>query len=386
MASSYAGIGVSTTRARRTRRAAFGIVAQQGSTPRHLLTDPYRHVVFPNNIRDVRLARGQLKLLSFSARMPEIAYIRLSKIERGEVFARADELVRIAAELGVEPATLLIDVSSPAFDMAAWFAPFAEGAAVDDPDEARTALLLAAAVRRTRAIDPQLTATVVNDVFGIAPVVLSRIENAHKGLSRWSPTIVAAIDRLLGDRREPALRPWLDELHLAGELDRFLAEIDGPEERLDRTRQRIEALAAELRGPVAPVRNTVTPASVREGPVRRIALVGVPGPDGTIMLAPTGETMPAPDGAGARAFAVRVGRATLGPGLPAGTIVVVNPDRWPRAGGLALIREGERHRLVAVMTDRNGALTGHSLYPKREIVIDDLDPDSVAAVAAAFFG
>ena len=82
--------------------------------------DPFRNIVFPNRLRGKRSAAGFLKLLRFAAVLPEIPYIRLSKIERGEVVARTDELVRIATALGIAPIDLLVDIDDPGFDIADW--------------------------------------------------------------------------------------------------------------------------------------------------------------------------------------------------------------------------------------------------------------------------
>ena len=71
------------------------------------MIDFYRAIVFPNRVREQRQRHGFAKLLRLSAGIPEIPYIRLSKIERGEVVARPDELRRIAAALGYKsPANL----------------------------------------------------------------------------------------------------------------------------------------------------------------------------------------------------------------------------------------------------------------------------------------
>jgi len=349
-----------------------------------VVVDPHRNIVFPNRVREQRTAHGHPKLLGFAARVPEIAYIRLSKIERGEVFARADELARIADAIGIPADALLIDVDSPDFDMAAWALRFAEGGISDDEGEARFAVLLAAALRRRRELVPDLTASTVDAQFGLAPVILSRVENAQKGLGRWSAEIVAALCRLFDVPDEAALRRRVEAMHAEGALDAHLSEIADPERRRRRTSQRIAALAAELRR--APV--TPRPAAAPGAPLRPrlVPVHGAPAAaPGGVLLVPTGAAVEAPTLAGPRSFGVRIGRAVLGPGLPGGATVIVDPDRYPQAGGLALVRDGEAHRVVAVLLDRNGALIGHASQPEYEIVIDALPPGDVAAVVAAHF-
>lgn len=46
--------------------------------------DPYRTILFPNNLRDMRRQAGYESLLLLAEHIPEIPYIRLSKIERGK--------------------------------------------------------------------------------------------------------------------------------------------------------------------------------------------------------------------------------------------------------------------------------------------------------------
>jgi len=353
--------------------------------------DPYRNIVFPNRIREHRAGHGHPKLLGFAARIPEIAYIRLSKIERGEVFARADELARIADAIGVGAEALLIDVDAPDFDMAAWALRFAEGGVSDDADEARFAILLAAAVRRQREVVPHLTASAIDTQYGLAPVILSRIENAQKGLGRWSAEIVTALCRLFEVPDEAALRRRVEAMHADGALDRHLPDIADPERRRRRTSQRIAALAAELRRPPVelPPRPTAErPAAVPGAPLRPrlVPVHGAPASaPGGILLLPTGAAVEAPTIAGPRSFGVRIGRAVLGAGLPGHATVIVDPDRYPQAGGLALVRDGEVHRVVAVLLDRSGALIGHAAQPEYEVAIDTLASGDVAAVIAAQF-
>ena len=129
------------------------------------MIDFYRAIVFPNRVREQRQRHGFAKLLRLSAGIPEIPYIRLSKIERGEVVARPDELRRIAAALGIAPADLLLDIDSPDFDIAAWAEPFSDGAQIDLKEE-RFAVLLGAALRARRTLDPALTIAMIERDFG----------------------------------------------------------------------------------------------------------------------------------------------------------------------------------------------------------------------------
>lgn len=364
-----------------------------GGKPDAVIVDRYRQIVFPNRLREMRVRHGQHALLPFAASIPEISYIRLSKIERGEVWARADELVRIAHALDIAPRSLLLDVDSPRFDMAAWFAPFAEGAALDDADEARIALLLAAAVRARRAGDPALTAAALDTRFGIPAVILSRLENAQKGLARWNAQTIAALCMLFDVADEAALRAQIAADHAAGRLDPFLAAIPGEAQRIARTRQRVAALDRELSTAAPPANAPAKPAAVRSIPV-----YGTPLGHGRIARTPAGAPIPAPGHAGPNAFAMRTGPATLGGGLPGQAVVIVDPDRYPQAGGLALVRDradaapydatdgaAGAYRVLSVTVDRAGVLHGYSLNPAFEIALDSLPPADVAAIVAAYF-
>jgi len=79
------------------------------------------------------------------------------------------------------------------------------------------------------------------------------------------------------------------------------------------------------------------------------------------------------------------GELALGAALPAQAIAIVDPDRFPSAGGLAVLREPEGLRLVIVTFDRQGRMIGYSLHPEREILLDERDPAEVAMVIAALF-
>ena len=349
------------------------------------VVDPWRAVIFPNRIREHRLAHGRLKLLAFATGLPDIPYIRLSKIERGEVTARADELVRIAAAIGVAPDALLLDVDAPEFDIGEWFLPFAEGAVADDPSEARMALLVAAAMRRLREDNPRLTAPVLEAEFGIPPVTLSRIENAQKGLARWNANTVGALCRLFDVPDEPMLRDLVESQQAAGALGRYFGSIAGSQARLERTRQRIAALRVELKE--AGSRDASTPSGATGGPGggRMVPIHGASLGEGLLSLTKTSARIEVPAIAGPRAFGLRVCRATLGGGLPGQSTVIVDPDRYPQAGGLALVRDGAGYRIVAIALDRTGAMIAYADFPPFEVPVDTLAPAEIAAVIGAIY-
>lgn len=355
--------------------------------PKPVRFDPLRAFVFPNNLREARRRAGNAKLLQLSQKIPETPYIRLSKIERGEVFARADELVRIAALLAMPPADLLIDVDDPAFDLTDWAAPFIDGEI--DPVEESFAVLLGAALHMRRATDRTLTVALLSERFGLPPVIVSRIENACKTLDRWNDHVVDGLLRVFDLRSVSALRRTIHALHGEGRLDPYLDSVSNPELRREKTRIRVADLRRELvEGKASPVQ--APPAAPSPQPCETVALpllpvFGCPLPDGLVAPVATGERVTGPSRAGPRAYGLRIGRPTLGGGMPGNAIVIVDPDRFPSSGGLAVVREGPNRRLLTVTVDRRGAMMGYSENPDHEVAIDRLDPADVAAVIGACF-
>ncbi len=360
--------------------------------------DPYRAIVFPNNLRQLRRERGFSKLLALSGRIQEIPYIRLSKIERGEVVARADELRRIGAELGVDPASLLIDVRDGAFDIAAWASDLID-VAVLDKEEEEFAVLLGAALRRRRTTDASLSIAALDSEYGLPPVILSRIENAHKTIDRWNDHTVKSLCRLFGVGDLAALRAAVTAAYERGELDDYLGGVDNAGDREAKTAARIAELAAELTGGAhAPKTPAAKPAPAKpaetagggtsgsfSGTLRTVDVFGAPLPDGLVARTPTGERVEVPSVAGPRAWGMKICRPTLGIGLPARATVIVDPDRFPAPGDLAVIEDGQGYRLLMVTTDRRGALMGYSENPEREIRVDALDPSQISGVIGAVF-
>lgn len=358
-----------------------------GATPGgEVRIDLHRAFIFPNRMREQRRGHGYPKLLRLAAAIPEIPYIRLSKIERGEVIARADEIHRIAATLGIAPADLLLDIDAPGFDLAAWAQPFEDGTP-PDLEEERFAVLLGAALRARRTRDSALTIAAVEREFGLPPVNLSRIENAQKPFARWNAATQAALYALFGVSSETGLRQLVDARHRSGALDPFIPNVSDPAARHERSRVRIAELTAALQEapaipiPAAPTRSGASAV----GAVRLIPVRGGALPHGLIADTVTSETAEAPQVAGPRAFGLKVGRATLGGGLPGQTTVIADPDRLPAPGGLAALREEGGWRLLTVGSDRAGRTIGYSVNPELEISLDDCDPARLAAIVSAIF-
>jgi transcriptional regulator with XRE-family HTH domain len=354
--------------------------------------DFHRALVFPNHVRKFRKQLNIGSLLELSERLPTITYIRLSKIERGEIFARADELHALAEALGIEPENLLIDVDDPAFDIAAWAEPL-HGPSPADPEGERGAVLLAAALRARRAGDPALTIAAIEQDYGIAPVILSRIENALKPLDRWNEDVRTALRRLFAAEDDAVLIARIEAMHADGGLDAVLPLVANTEIRLAKSRTRIAALRKELAIPasdapalvLAPAPRIAATADGDTVIVRLLPVFGSPLPGGLISQTPTDARVEAPRGAGPRAYGLRLGRPSLGAGLPGRATLVVDPDRYPATGGLAVVREEGGLRVLSVTADRHGRMLGYSENPDLEVAIDTLAPADVAAVLSAVF-
>lgn len=376
-------------------------------TPYSHLVDPYRQIVFPNNIRQIRRERGLVKLLALSEQLPDIPYIRLSKIERGEVFAKPGELELIAKGLGIDPHQLLIDIDDPAFNFGHWAGSTVVDNSADIAEEA-FAVLLAATIRHKRETNPRLSIATLTKEYGIPPVILSRLENAFKTLHRWNNQTVGAICHLLEVADISALRRYVLRLQHSGALNPYLDLISNPAHRLAKTRVRIAALHENLGGKpkrklppmLAAVASELSQRPINEGPplalapasdngfarVRMVPVYGVPINDGLIRRVLQDMTVEAPVSAGDLSYGLRVCRPSLGPGLPGSAIVVVDPDHFPSSGGLAVLEEDDdAFRLLMVTFGRDGRMFGYSEHPNREIAIDDIDPSRISAVISARF-
>ncbi|QJU60485.1 helix-turn-helix transcriptional regulator [Sphingomonas sp. AP4-R1] len=379
--------------------------------------DPYRSLVFPNEVRRARKEHGLPRLLALSGRLPDIPYVRLSKIERGEVFAKPDEMIAVAGVLGVPPESLLIDIDTPDFEIGRWATDLGDWEPVD-PEQDRFALMLGAAVRARRAQDDGLTIAAIEQTYRIAPVILSRIENAFKPFERWNGQTVAALCQLFGVRDAAALRKTVLEMAREGALDAYVRLLADPEARIAKSRKRIAELRTALANPAAPaapqrrgrparvartLRSDPAPAATVAQPgsapvatapsatalapdqaiVRLLPVYGLPLADGLIARTSVGGTVEAPRSAGPDAYGLRVCRPTLGLGLPASATVIVDPARFPSGGGIAVVEEETGLRLLAITFDRHGRMMGYSESPNHEVAIDTIAPGRIAMVIAA---
>lgn len=380
--------------------------------------DAYRLIVFPNTLRKIRKDKGFHTLLALSKTIQTIPYIRLSKIERGEVIPNVAELNTIGTVLGIDPTDLLIDIDAPDFDIAHWAAALLDWQPVDARAD-QFAVLLGAAVRVVRTTNPNLTIAEIDRQFGIAPVILSRIEHALKPLERWNAATIKGLCELFAVKDEQALRIAVLAMADAGQLAGAVEAIAHPTVRESKTRSSVAQLhdvltgkgskGPRMRGPrgrrpkapapmtpaetaaslptsvpaTAPITKAGPPASPDLATVRLVPVFGTPLNEGLIARISLDCLVEAPQLAGPNAFGLRVCRSTLGLGLPATATVIVDPDRFPSAGGLAVIEEEEGLRLVAVTFDRHGRMMGYSESPNREILIDGYDPARIATVIGA---
>ncbi len=356
--------------------------------------DPFRMYSFPNALRERRAAAGFPSLLALSERLPEIPYIRLSKIERGEVFARAEELYRIAQVLGLHnPANLLIDPDAPGFSIKKWAGGRATGHLLNREAE-ELALLLAAALRRLRATQPTLTLARLHEEHRLPAVIVSRIENAVKPFDRWNADTVSALAGLFGVKDNDALIAFLRREHREGFLGQWLVRIPGATEREIRTRERVSALRTELARmaawdvPAMQARSeapTVARNVCASAPTVQLQVVGIPLGDALIEPFPNPQMVTAPPGSGSNAYALRMCRASLGAAIPGNAVLIVDPDRTPVQGGLVVLKEGDGLRVLALSSDKDGTLIGHSTNPEKQIVLDTVSPDDLAMVTAVLF-
>ena len=143
-----------------------------------------RSTVFPNKLRDLRRKAGYETLVDFirETGLEEINYIRLAKIERGQIFPRPDEVVALAKLLNVEPMSLFIDTVEKDFDRESWARDHTE-ASLTYRGGTREDMKIGAALRIRRR-ELGLSTTDLKKKFGMPAATASRIENAERPFHR----------------------------------------------------------------------------------------------------------------------------------------------------------------------------------------------------------
>jgi transcriptional regulator with XRE-family HTH domain len=364
-------------------------------------TDPYRSLIFPNSIREQRRKSGCESLLMLAGQLPNIPYIRLSKIERGEVVAKAHELTAIANALGVTPVSLLADVDNPDFNIAFWAGMRGEAMSVNQEGE-ELAMLLAAAFRARRAEDKSLTLATLQSEYGLPAVIVSRIENATKTPDRWNAATMASICKLLGADHPRSLAQDLRHRYSEGSLDAWLERIPGAEERTARTKIIVRELHRDLQNlpennrasPLTPPSRHVKPNTQPNHLITgllRLPVRGAPMNDGLIDPTNSNGDVIAPADAGPNSYALRMCRPSLGATIPGQAVLIVDPDRFPSNGGLAVLRDGALDggnalRVITITSDKDGRMMGHSLNPEKQIPLDTVPASDLAMVTAVLLG
>lgn len=249
-------------------------------------------------------------------------------------------------------------------------------------------------LRRLRVNRPSLTLARLLEEHRLPAVIVSRIENAVKPFDRWNPETMGALAALFGVADRDELAALLRSDHASGALCEWLSRIPGAAEREARTRERIAVLRAELAqlkewkitdAPAPSARAIDTVTQFPQARAGMLQVVGVPLGDGLIEPFPNPQHVAPPPGSGGSSYALRMCRATLGAAIPGNAVLIVDPDRKPTQSGLAVLREGEGLRVLALSTDGEGRLIGHSRNPAREFALDAVSPADLAMVTAVLF-
>lgn len=346
----------------------FARTASVGSAPSSLaaandieVNGIIRSTVFPNAVRDVRVAKGFGHLTDFADCVEGVNYTRLGKIERGEVFPRVVEFDAIAQGLGVEMRDLLLDVSSPSFDREEWARQHvvsklsARDCSLDD-------LYLGAAMRvRRQALGLSTTAL---GSFGLPAAMVSRIENAERAFDTWPRHIRMGVRKLFGVRSFAALDEEVAAMRDNGMLDDMMVELFSSASVEDRMRRRLSAFVAEIEQandneadkPVSTPAMTGDMVTLFRG--RQVgAFIEFDAESGSVAW---------PDGVG-DGFAIEMAQPVLGPGAPEGAQLIFEEckledlatldvvaviDRSGTRGIVGLLRKaGRGHNLVQVMPE-----------------------------------
>ncbi|MBS7671542.1 helix-turn-helix transcriptional regulator [Croceicoccus sp. 1NDH52] len=185
-----------------------------------------RYTVFPNALRDLRRKKGYDTLQAFvNDTNIEVNYTRLAKIERGQVYPRADEIRSISSALGVPVSKIFIDTTDPQFDREAWAHSHIEASLLYVGGN-REDMRLAAAMRIRRK---ELGLSTTNlGKFKLPAATASRIENAERPFSRWPDKVKNAVRRVFGASSMLDVSKAVNAYERDGKLAEMMYELFSP--------------------------------------------------------------------------------------------------------------------------------------------------------------
>ncbi|MAF27623.1 MAG: hypothetical protein CL820_12395 [Croceicoccus sp.] len=207
-----------------------------------------RSTVFPNKLRDLRREAGYEMLTDFirETGLEEISYIRLAKIERGQIFARPDEIIEIAKLLNVDPMSLFIDTAEKDFDRETWARDHTE-ASLTFRGGTREDMRIGAALRIRRR-ELGLSTTDLKKKYGMPAATASRIENAERPFHRWPDKTRKAIARMMGGASMRDIARSVTAYEQEGRLDAMMAELFSQQSLDQRHNASLLALVQKLPG------------------------------------------------------------------------------------------------------------------------------------------
>jgi transcriptional regulator with XRE-family HTH domain len=344
-----------------------------------------RSTVFPNAVRDVRMRRGYDTLRAFDGKV-DVTYTRLAKIERGEIFPTADEMVSIARAMGVPVSSLLIDPNDPSFDREKWAREHIE-ASLSHRGGGIESMKLGAAVRVCRLALGRSTTDM--KTYGLPAATVSRIENADRPIERWDAATQKGIAKVLATHGEKSVvrgnagvTRKVGEMFEAGQLDDMLHQLFSPEAIQERNNKRLKVLLAEL--PTGKkVAKLLQDLDVDGDEIT--VLSGPSGDKGVFTISAGDRRVSIPAGAGRSSIAIEVSEPVLGPGLPRGTVIVADPEQSVASGDVAVILSPDRKeaRLLSVQNGDNG-LYGFSMAMDSVLTFSSLpEGTTIAKMVAA---
>ena len=206
-----------------------------------------RLTVFPNKLREIRREAGYETLKDFveATKLDAVNYIRLAKIERGQIFPRPEEMLALAEVLKVEPIDLVIDTLDGKFDRVAWAHENIK-ATLKFSGGNRKDMRIGAALRVRRRI---LGIPILSlQAFGLPAATASRIENAERPFERWKPKVQKAVARAFGLRSMDNVEKVIDSYEEDGSLAATMAELFSPEALAERHDNNLLSLLRALPG------------------------------------------------------------------------------------------------------------------------------------------